>query len=408
MVATRGARKSVVKDEQDVNGVTGFPEDQRVWYTFYSEREQREFYYDPVRDVSTWILPTGARHNPLRNGASLGKDENVEMSDKHAAPVTFCSGFVSLVKVVFFFILLDQIFGTQQLGGFVGNAAGNNTTAIFDGFFDISPKRDSSAVDLKKQEEALKQRLRIQEERKRLEQQEAARKEKERKEKEKRDSEEKERKRLELKEKEMHRIRALQKRREGEDRVKASVGATHPERVVATASEQDRLAREKKEQLEKERREKEERTRARHEKQEEINREHQRRRETARREREAQVLEEERRKHQLSKKEKEEISRKEKEVLDKKRAQQQNVEALAKDIESALKSGEDLMKKIRADASSAGMDLRHGSSGWVATENRKSSPCITPFAYLFSAECRAAGASAPFDVEKLVHEIITE
>jgi hypothetical protein len=31
-----------------------------IWYAFYSEAEQREFYFEPVSGVSSWILPDGA------------------------------------------------------------------------------------------------------------------------------------------------------------------------------------------------------------------------------------------------------------------------------------------------------------------------------------------------------------
>lgn len=34
---------------------------EETWYAFYSENEKREYYFNPITRVSTWILPAGAR-----------------------------------------------------------------------------------------------------------------------------------------------------------------------------------------------------------------------------------------------------------------------------------------------------------------------------------------------------------
>ena len=49
-------RRSIKKDETE------------TWYAFYSEREKREYYFEPKSKVTTWILPAGVRS--FMNGSS--------------------------------------------------------------------------------------------------------------------------------------------------------------------------------------------------------------------------------------------------------------------------------------------------------------------------------------------------
>jgi hypothetical protein len=61
-----------------------------TWYIFYSEKEGREYYYEPKTKSATWVLPAEAKLHPPDDGDDT---DTLEASPRESAP----SGFSDVV-----------------------------------------------------------------------------------------------------------------------------------------------------------------------------------------------------------------------------------------------------------------------------------------------------------------------
>jgi hypothetical protein len=55
-------------------------EDVATWYIFYSDKENREYYYQPQTNTASWVLPKGARISPNDDTDNTLEDTNEEGS----------------------------------------------------------------------------------------------------------------------------------------------------------------------------------------------------------------------------------------------------------------------------------------------------------------------------------------
>ncbi|GAX27085.1 hypothetical protein FisN_13Lh376 [Fistulifera solaris] len=61
LASPEAARRTPVASVAVVTPMNDEEADEESWYVFYSERQQREYYYNPDSDRSTWVLPAGGR-----------------------------------------------------------------------------------------------------------------------------------------------------------------------------------------------------------------------------------------------------------------------------------------------------------------------------------------------------------
>ena len=253
-----------------------------VWYTFFNEREKREYYYNPQTEKSTWILPNGARRHVSKEGKFVtANDEAVrsldfgeeEEEDAHSAIVLRAS-FVA--KVLLWMFILNLVFSF------------------------VMPSTDTKVLP-----EVAKEAKRP-----------------------------------------------------------ASSPTAQVKKTVVPTEELKKAAKveaQKKKEVKK--------------------------KETAKEKKERLAKETERLEHHSNMTS----------VL--------AIEQLTENIESAIKSGEILMKKIMDDAWSAGMAIRSTPSEEVEVE--KVIPCKAPFSYVFKKECRNR-KGATFDAENFAESLVME
>ncbi|GAX27541.1 hypothetical protein FisN_13Hh376 [Fistulifera solaris] len=61
LASPEAARRTPVASVAVVTPMNNDEAEDESWYVFYSERQQREYYYNPISSRSTWVLPAGAR-----------------------------------------------------------------------------------------------------------------------------------------------------------------------------------------------------------------------------------------------------------------------------------------------------------------------------------------------------------
>jgi hypothetical protein len=58
------------------------------WYTFYSDKEGREYYYNPKTKVATWIFPDNATVQPLDEKSAMESNEPMLSNGRRGATMT--------------------------------------------------------------------------------------------------------------------------------------------------------------------------------------------------------------------------------------------------------------------------------------------------------------------------------
>lgn len=94
-------------------------EDDTVWYTFFSEREKREYYYDPLSRKATWILPDGARRRVAEGtdeSFPLVVEEEEDEDDEHRESWILRLIFLlaKLPLLLFIFIVIFSYLGPHR------------------------------------------------------------------------------------------------------------------------------------------------------------------------------------------------------------------------------------------------------------------------------------------------------
>jgi len=393
-----------------------------TWYTFFSERENREYYYEPTSGVATWVLPAGARRHDDEE-----EDEMMAVDGKSVSRAL-------AIRLVLFLVLIYSILSFSTGGYSMMETrtqlltklehAQRNGTSFVQRIKSIQLpslpifNRKSQSTTPKRGDKRRNQQMTKQTENmfRQEDRQEMQKRETQRKEQEKKEKEEKARKEQEKTEREGKRVKDQQeakaeeerkekesaKKKEEEERRKKELAA----KVIQQQKDEETSRKRKEEaaRIEAQRKQTEE-----EKKKKESDEKKQREAAAAKRK-----LEESKKKELDSRKEMNKPAskpssaprRKKKNKADEPSGNATIIEQLAQNIEQAFQQGDDLLRRLMNDAFSAGMQLDPESSTFEFKEGKPKRKCRVPLAHIFNKECRKGSKEKNINVNKFAQDIV--